>query len=210
LALPSDEDQLWRRLSSERRNRVRKARKAELSVELGGEEVLPVFYRIWAENMRDLGSPAHGYAFFAEILRIFSSTAKIILVKHQGQSIGAGLCLYSKGMLTLPWVSSLRKHFSLYPNNILYWEAMRFALRQGCRVFDFGRSSRDSGTYKFKTRWGAVPQPLHWQFKFFGGEESGFPATDGVKYRWAAGIWKRIPVAVSKIIGPRIRKNITA
>ncbi len=210
LELKPNEEQLWKALSSERRNRIRKARKAHLSVEFAGEAALPVFYRIWAENMRDLGSPAHSYAFFDQILRVFSSSARVILVKHHTVPVGAAICLYAKGVLTLPWVSSLRKYFSLYPNNILYWEAMLFAIEQSCRLFDFGRSSKDSGTYVFKTRWGAVPQTLHWQFKVFHDKEPGRPATEGPKYRWATGVWKRMPVGLTKLIGPLVRKNITA
>ena len=28
-------------------------------------------------------------------------------------------------------------------NMLLYWEALKFSIESGCRVFDFGRSTRD-------------------------------------------------------------------
>ncbi len=210
LDLPVDPEQLLNALPSERRNRIRKARKSELSVEFHDRSMLPTFYNIWTENMRDLGSPPHSMKFFDTILRVFSDSSRLILVKYRQEYIGAALCLYEKEMLALPWVSSQRKYFELYPNNILYWEAMCFAIQQGCRRFDFGRSSVGSGTYTFKIRWGAKEVPLYWQFYTPGGRDLSLPATDNPKYRLALAVWKHLPVGITRLVGPSIRKYITA
>ena len=210
LDLPADSEQLLDSLPAERRNRIRKARKSELMVEFHDRSMLGVFYRIWTENMRDLGSPPHSLRFFDMILRLFADSARIILVKYHQEYIGAAVCLYAKGTLTLPWVSSRRKYFELYPNNILYWEAMRYAIQMNCTRFDFGRSSVGSGTYTFKIRWGAKATPLHWQFYSPDGKELSIPATDNPKYQLALAVWKRLPVNLTRVFGPSIRKYITA
>ena len=210
LELASDEEELFQSLSSERRNRIRKARNAGLSVDILGSEALPVFYKIWTENMRDLGSPAHSYSFFANIMLIFSDSAKVILVKSKENYIGAAICLFYRDKLTLPWVSSLRKAFHLYPNNILYWEAMLYAISKGCHYFDFGRSTIGSGTYDFKIRWGATAKPLYWQRINLEKNTSSGPEYENTKYKLAVTLWKRMPVSCSRFIGPIIRKYITA
>ena len=210
LDLPEDQEALWKSLPSERRNRIRKAEKADLAVEIAGRKKLDTFYRIWSANMRDLGSPAHSIAFFDQILRVFPEHANILLVSYRAQYIGAAVALHFKDTLTLPWVSSLRKYFDLYPNNILYWEAMRYAVEKGCRHFDFGRSSINSGTYTFKIRWGAKPRQLFWQFRSVAGAEPGISGADNPKYSLAISIWKRLPVGLTRLIGPPIRKYITA
>jgi len=210
LDLPADPEQLLSSLPSERRNRIRKARKSELSVEFHDRSMLPTFYRIWTENMRDLGSPPHSLKFFDSILRVFADSAVVVVVKYHQQYIGAAICLYAKETFALPWVSSRRQYFELYPNNILYWEAMCFAIRRGCRRFDFGRSSIGSGTYTFKIRWGAKEVPLYWQFYAPGGQLLPLPAGDNPKYRLALAAWKRLPVAITRLVGPSIRKYITA
>ena len=72
--------------------------------------------------------------------------------------------------MIVPWASSLREYFSLCPNNLLYWEMIRWGCKNGYQRFDFGRSSPDSGTYRFKKQWGAkeeaaplaVRQPEDW------------------------------------------------
>ena len=209
MPLAATEDAMWRALPSERRNRVRRATKTGLSVDVAGPGELPVFYDIWTRNMRDLGSPPHGRRFFEYVLRAFPDQHALLLAKFEGRSIGAALALFFKDTIAVPWVSSLRESFHLYPNNILYWEAIRLAIGRGLTTFDFGRSTRDSGTYEFKSRWGAKPTPLYWHFCPVRGKAVA-PAAEDTKLRLAVGIWKRMPVSLTRIIGPALRKNITA
>ena len=210
LNLDDDPQKLWKKLPSERRNRIRKTEKLGLSVEFAGKESLDCFFQIFAANMRDLGSPVHSRSFFKNILEEFPDNSQLILVRHDRDYIGAALGLFFKDTFTIPWVSSLRKYFSLYPNNLLYWEAMKFASSEGLKIFDFGRSSIGSGTFTFKVRWGAKPQPLYWQYQLFKKKKLPGLSTDNPKYGTAIKLWKRLPVPITKLIGPRIRKYITA
>jgi len=209
LALAADADTMWAKLSSERRNRVRRAQKAGLTVDVGGSDMLSEFYDIWTRNMRDLGSPPHNRLFFAKILEHFGEQSSILLVRHEGMYIGAALALHDKGTMTVPWVSSLREHFQLYPNNVLYWEAIRLAIDKGLTTFDFGRSTHGSGTFEFKQRWGAVATPLHWHF--IGIRRSPpEPAEESAKFRLAVRCWKHLPLSLTRLIGPALRRSITA
>jgi len=209
LDLPDSEDALWAGLSSERRNRVRRAEKAGLEVEFAGAGHLPVFYDIWTRNMRDLGSPAHSLGFFREVLERFGDQTEFLLVRHESRYIGAALALYHGATMCVPWVSSLRDSFRLYPNNILYWEAMKRGIARGMKVFDFGRSTVDSGTYEFKRRWGAGPVPLYWHTMDLPGAPAE-PAEGSEGFSLAIAVWKKIPVGISRMVGPSLRKNITA
>ena len=89
MELEPDEDKLLKSLSSERRNRVKRARKSGLSVEITDSSKLPIFYEIWTSNMRDLGSPPHSLLFFEKILHSFKEQCTILLVKSDGVYIGA-------------------------------------------------------------------------------------------------------------------------
>ena len=106
--------------------------------------------------MRDLGSPVHSPDFFDAIFDEFNDCAKIMLVRKDEGVIGGAVCLFFKGSMIVPWASSLREYFSLRPNNLLYWEMIRWGCKNGYQRFDFGRSSPDSGTYRFKKQWGAT------------------------------------------------------
>ncbi len=208
--LPADEETLWKQISSERRNRVRKAKKSEIEVYFGGLDELDNFYSVWSRNMRDLGSPAHSKQFFRCVLSEFPDSTTLLLVRAEGRVIGGALAIYYKDTITLPWVSSLRTKFASCPNNILYWDAMRFGIEKGLKYFDFGRSTVGSGTYKFKTRWGAKPQQLYWELHSMRGKEISRPSGDNSKFDLAMAIWKKLPVPIANAIGPSIRSGITA
>ena len=202
-------DKMWNSLDAKVRNQVRKAIKAELEVGWFGQEALPDFYRVFATNMRDLGSPVHSQRFFAEILKELPANAKLILIKKNGRVIGGGLSLSHKNTLSMPWASSLREFRALCPNNLLYWEAIRWACQNGFKQFDFGRSSPGSGTYHFKKQWGAVEEPLHWQF-LSKRQNSSSPLlqSDNPRYRFILYVWQRLPIGIANAVGPLLRRQI--
>src|SRR5207245_119414 len=127
--------------------------RAGLSVEVGRGEKLAPFYEIFAERMRDLGSPVHAPRFFRAVLDAFGARARIALVRKGGTPVGGLVALAFKDRLAVPWASCLKEYLSLCPNMLLYWEVLRTACVEGFRTFDFGRSSRHSGTYRCDCQW---------------------------------------------------------
>jgi serine/alanine adding enzyme len=206
LPLANDANQMWKSFGAKLRNQIRKAEKGQLQAQWVGAEGLPNFYHVYLHNMRDLGSPPHSVRFFQQIIDTFPET-QLLLVRLGTQVIGGGLCLVFQDTMLVPWASSLRSYFRLCPNNLLYWEAIRSACERGLQRFDFGRSSRGSGTYNFKKQWGALEEPLHWQASVGGGdltnEESHAALT------WVVEAWKRLPVSVTRVIGPVVRRRLS-
>lgn len=205
LTLGPSEDALWKRLPSERRNRIRKGQRHGLTASFHGADGLRDFHAVFAANMRDLGSPVHSRRFFHEILGRLSDHARIILVRWQDRPIGAGLMLLYNGMISIPWISSLRAFFDKCPNQILYWEAMRFGIAGGYRVLDLGRSSLDSGTHEAKRQWGAEPVQLHW---YYHPAEAEPPGLGIRRLAWGVSVWQRLPLPVVNTIGPWLRRSI--
>ncbi len=204
-ALGTSEEALWKRLPPERRNRIKKTQKHGLTTSFHGVEGLENFFKVFATNMRDLGSPVHSLGFFREVLDHLKDFTRIILVHHNGQPIGAGLMLLYNGMISIPWVSSLRAFFDKCPNQALYWEAMRYGIANGDRILDFGRSSRNSGTYEAKRQWGAELVQLHWYYYPEGISPAG---ADAKQLGWAANLWRRLPLPLANTIGPWLRRGI--
>lgn len=132
LDLSPGHDSLWQAIGPKVRNQVRKAMKSGLTTKLGGSEFLDDFYGVYAINMRDLGSPVHSAAFFANIFREFSGRARILIVCDGGKTVGALICLFYKDSVFVPWASSLRTYFPKCPNNILYWNAIQYSCENGC------------------------------------------------------------------------------
>lgn len=210
LTLPDDEEALWKQVGPKIRAQVRRPHKdgREISVERGGLELLPDFYRVFAINMRDLGTPVYGKGFFREILQRLGDRTRIILIKVAGEPAAAGFLLQGGDRMEIPWASSLREFNGIGVNMLMYWEALRFSIERGCRVFDFGRSSVDSGTYRFKRQWGAEPRQLYWHYWLAGGGALPELNPNNPKFRLAIRVWQKLPVAVANLLGPPIVKNL--
>jgi FemAB-related protein (PEP-CTERM system-associated) len=205
----TSEEAVWRALPSERRNRVRKGAKCGLGSVWGGAELLEDFYRVFATNMRDLGSPVHSRRFFALMLEALAGVARVLLVRDaDGRAVGAAIGLFFRDTIMVPWVSSLREAFALCPNFALYWEVIRTGCAAGYRWLDFGRSLRSAGTFEFKRQWGAEPRPLPWIF--IDVVAGAPPPTDRDAGRYAGLIaaWKRLPVPLATVLGPWVRSQV--
>jgi FemAB-related protein (PEP-CTERM system-associated) len=199
---------MWERFDRKVRNQIRKAEKSGLTAEHGGAERLDDFYPVFARNMRDLGTPVYARRFFDEILRAFPTQARVLVVRLGPTPIAAAVTFQSRGTLEVPWASSLREHNSLCPNHLLYWTAIQTALAADCRMLDFGRSTPNEGTFHFKRQWGAQPAPLYWEYPWLDGGAIPDQSPTNPKFRAAIALWKRCPVWLTRMVGPRIVKAI--
>src|SRR5574341_151887 len=210
LDLSRDPELMWKRLPAERRNRIKRARQSGVTVRWGGAEVLDAFYDVFVENMRDLGSPVHSRYFFEVAVEALGAHGRFVLVEYHGQVIGAAWCLGFRDTMLVPWVSSRRRFFKQNPNMLLYWGVIEYGCEHGFGVLDFGRSTKDSGTYEFKRQWGARPVPLPWfNTAFSGGAVPAF-SDGGWREQMFIACWKRLPVGVTRHVGPWLRGAIPA
>jgi FemAB-related protein (PEP-CTERM system-associated) len=205
LPIPADVDRLWHQLDKDVRYQIRKAERSGLTIESGGAEHLTAFYDTFAVRMRDLGSPVHAPGFLAAVLGQFGSRARILLVRKDRTTIGGLIAVAFKDRLSVPWASCLKEHFALCPNMLLYWEAMRAACAEGFRWFDFGRSSRDSGTYRFKSQWGAQEEPLFWYTIPVASSAVRPHPVHGGGASFLSRTWQHLPLSVTRQVGPRLR-----
>lgn len=202
-------EEVWKALPSERRNRVRKGEKNGLTVAWGGAELLDEFYRIFAVNMRDLGTPVHSRRFFALMLEHLGGVARVLLVRDRGgRTIGAAVCLFFRHTIMVPWPSSLREAFALCPNFTLYWEVIRFGCAHGYRTLDLGRSFRNAGAFEFKRQWGAGPRALPWIFIDLDERARLSPDRDASRFAPLVRAWKKLPVPLANALGPWLRGQV--
>lgn len=208
LRLDNDPEVIWNKLEPKVRNQVRKAKKTELQFKVSGFKEVDLFYDVFARNMRDLGTPVYPKSFFLNILRIFPDNAEIFLIKYGRKVIGGALAFYFKNQMEIPWASCIREYFEYCPNNLLYWEAIKRGCERGCEYFNFGRSTKGSSHYNFKKQWGAQEQQLYYQYVLVNAKKFPDLNPQAKKYQTAVHIWKKLPVAVSNFVGPKISKYI--
>ena len=208
LDLEKGEEAQWKALDAKVRNQVRKAEKSRLTAVTGHLELMDGFYEVFCRNMRDLGTPVYSKDFFRNILCAFPDTTRVISVMLDGKTVASCILTWFRDKLEVPWASSISDYREMCPNNLLYWEAIQFAIRNGSRKFDFGRSTPGEGTFRFKKQWGAEPVQLYWQYILGDGQQIPELNPDNSKYRLAIKIWQQLPLIVTNFIGPGIVKNI--
>lgn len=203
LRLNMDEEFVWKNtLTTKVRNQIRKAIKSGLTIDFGNE-YFDDLYRVLSVNYRDLGTPLHSKAFFRKILKEFNKSSGLIVAKYKGKVIAGMLYIHFKNVFYDPWASSLREYNKLCPNNIIYWEAIKYACKNGFEYFDFGRSTINQGTIKFKKQWGTEQIPLYYQYSLNKANKiSNMNAVQNNKYKLAINIWQRLPLIITNSIGP--------
>jgi FemAB-related protein (PEP-CTERM system-associated) len=208
LRLAGSAEAQWKRFNAKLRNQIRKAERSGLRARFSDAADLAGFYSVFARNMRDLGTPVYGRAFFAEILSTFAESSTILLVESGKTLVASAIALRYRDTLEVPWAASLRQFQSLCPNNLLYWMLIKHAIRNGLEHFDFGRSSPGDGPYKFKAQWGAEPIPLVWEYWLPEGGIFTDISPQNKKYSIAIKFWKSLPLALTNRMGPAVVRGI--
>jgi len=191
------------------RAEVRKGLAGELEVTVGTAPAdRAAHYAVYAESVRNLGTPVFPSSLFDHVLDAFGEDADILTVRHQGRAVASVLSLYHKGAVMPYWGGGTHAARRLRANDRMYYELMRHARRRGCERFDFGRSKTGSGPYEFKRNWGFEPQPL----SYAAWTAQGAPSRDAdpTSARHAARIaaWKRLPLPFANLIGPWIARGL--
>jgi FemAB-related protein (PEP-CTERM system-associated) len=209
MTLPlGDPDGVWRRFDKSVRNQIRKAERSGLTVECGGHDGLAAFYDTLVERMHDLGSPVHGFHFLRQVIDVLGPLARVALVKKDGATVGGLVALAFKDRVVVPWAACRKEYFSLCPNMLLYWETIKQACVEGFARFDFGRSTRQSGTYRFKRQWGAEEEALFWYRIAIEARQSRAETSMHAGPEWLARMWQQLPLSVTRQVGPHFRRYL--
>jgi len=209
LELPATFELLAKRLGTKLRAQVKRAERERISCRTGSIELLDDFYAVFAENMRDLGTPVYPRRFFRAILERFAAYCQLVVIDREREPAAAAFLTFWRGRAEVPWACCRAQAKPLGLNMKLYWELLALAVDRGCTLFDFGRSTLDSGTYRFKRQWGAEPQALYWyRWERFVGpqrpEASAHGAERGKAMRLATAVWQRLPLGIANRLGPLI------
>ena len=207
--LPDSSEQLWSDIGTKVRAQIKKAQRFELEVKFGKVELLNDFYAVFSENMRDLGTPVYSKRLFKEILvSTLEGQIDIGVVYHQSKPVSCCFLMRHQGMMEIPWASALNSVNHMNVNMFMYWHILQKAVSDGCEFFDFGRSSKDASTYRFKKQWGAEPRQLYWYYWLPEGNELPELNPDNPKYKLMISVWQKLPVWLTQLIGPPVVKHL--
>lgn len=215
--LPESSDALFKSYKPKLRSQIRKAEKNGLRAEIVTQaNAVDLFYDVFTQNMRRLGSPVHSLRWFKDLKAAYGNSMLVSVVFLGDKPVGAGIVLLGETQACIPWASTLEEFNRLAPNMLLYWTLLSHVCDLGCTQFDFGRSTLGEGTYRFKKQWGAQPYELVWTDYTNDGHKSADKQTNhtrppvGTQLRpLIENIWRRLPLPLTNWLGPKLRRYIT-
>jgi FemAB-related protein (PEP-CTERM system-associated) len=191
------------------RAEVRKGLTEDFVVEIGrGAADRAVHYAVYAESVRNLGTPVFPRRLFDEVLDAFADDADILTVSHGGRPVASVLSLYHAGAVMPYWGGGVHAARRLRANDRMYYELMLHARRRGCERFDFGRSKTASGAYDFKRNWGFEPEPLSYAVWTAPGSEQRDADPTSARHAARIALWKRLPLPLANRLGPWIARGL--
>jgi FemAB-related protein (PEP-CTERM system-associated) len=166
------------------------------------------FWSIYAHSVHALGSPVFPLRLFHNIAHEFGKDCELLTIWKDDVPVSGVLTLFFEDQVMPYYGGALRPALPLAVNDFMYWELLCHAAKAGYRTFDFGRSREGTGAYQFKRHWGFEPVPLPYQYVLRDGARMPDLSPSNPRMGLAVEAWKRLPLPVTKILGPRLTRYL--
>jgi lipid II:glycine glycyltransferase (peptidoglycan interpeptide bridge formation enzyme) len=186
--LRPSEAELLERMKPKTRYNLRLAARHGVTVRHAGPAELERLYPIFVETSVRDGFVIRNREYYLDVWGTFVSSglAQPILAEVEGEAVAAVIVFRFGRTAYFLYGMSRDAHREKMPNYMLQWEAIRWARRQGCEVYDlWGAPDRADpkdplwGVYRFKSGLGAhgvqwlgawdyaTGRPLYWLYSVF-------------------------------------------
>ena len=204
--LAADDETQLTAIPRKQRAEIRRSFDKGLSIAVDHDRA--AHYRVYAESVRNLGTPVFPSELFAAVLDAFGEAADILTVRHDGVPVASVLSLYWRGTVYPYWGGGTEAARGLRANDAMYYALMNHARRRGCTRFDFGRSKAGTGAAAFKRNWGFDPRPLAYHIRSADGAPPRSVNPLDPKYARKIAAWKRLPLPLANLIGPYLSRGL--
>jgi len=201
-----DEDNL-NAIPRKQRRMTRQGSKHGLVAEFGLRH-LDRFWDVYARSVHVLGSPVFPRRLFQSIAREFGKECELLTIWKDGRMVSGVLTLYFDEQVLPYYGGAVEDALPYAVNDFMYWELMCHVAKAGYRTFDFGRSREGTGAYHFKRHWGFEAMPLPYQYILDGGRQMPNLSPSNPKMRLAVDTWKRLPLPLTKVVGPLVTRYL--
>lgn len=166
------------------------------------------FFSVYAESVRNLGTPVFPKLFFVELKNEFGDDCEVTVIKKDGVVISSVMSFYYKDTVLPYYGGGTADARSYKANDFMYWSLMRRAVERHIKIFDFGRSKKGAGSYSFKKNWGFEPTPLSYKYALVKTDNLPEINPTNPKYKYFIKIWRRLPMRVANTLGPLLARNL--
>lgn len=198
-----DEKAILESIPRKTRAAVRKALKNDLAFRREFSDA-STFEDLYSQNLRKLGTPCFPRSYFEALLNNFRDMVDVREVRSGENTVAAVLSFYFRDQILPYYGASDPLYNAIAPNNFMYFELMRWGGQNGYRLFDFGRSKRVKGSYDFKSHWGMAERELPYELILIKRRKMPNYTPVNPLFRLPILCWQRLPLAVTRLLGPRL------
>lgn len=209
LSLLGGADKIFAHLSQNLRSKVRRSMKQGFRARWGKRELLMEFHHTLSICMRELGSPLHPIQYYYNMFESIANSVDILLIDAPNRpAIGSVLMIRWKDRAVLLHGTILRTFRSNYAGNFMYWEVIRRYAEEKYISLDMGRSLSASGNETFKMEWKPARYELPEWYDI--SENTPLPGLNQAnpKFKLARYVWQRLPLALTKYLGPKLMQGL--
>jgi len=202
-----DEEAILSGIPRKTRRMVRKSLENGLVTRRQQSDFL-AFEDLYSQNLRRLGTPCFPAKHFGNLIREFGDGVDIREVVLEGRVVAAVMSFYFRDQVLPYYGAADGKYNALAPSNYMYYDLMRWAGQNGYRVFDFGRSKKESGSFDFKAHWGMTMRELPYEMLLVTRKELPHYSPGNPRFRIATKVWQNLPLPVARALGPPLLRLV--
>jgi lipid II:glycine glycyltransferase (peptidoglycan interpeptide bridge formation enzyme) len=154
--------------------------------------------------MRRLGTPSFPKRHFTAIMKHFNGMVDVREVLLHDNVVAASLNFHFRHSMHIYYAATDGRFNALAPNTFMYFDHLQWAIANGRSEFEFGRSKRNTGPFDFKTHWGTEMRPLPYNIILVRKKTVPNYTPTNDKLALAAKLWSRLPLPLTRAIGPRL------
>ena len=205
-SISPDSEQNMLAIPRKQRAMVRKGIQKDLASQIDAS--VDRHFCIYSESLRNLGTPVFSVRYLRTLTEIFGERCEILNILHEGKPVASVLSFYFRNEVLPYYGGSVMAARAVAGNDFMYWEVMERARQQGITIFDFGRSKRGTGSFDFKVHWGFEPQQLFYECFLVRAKVMPNLSPTNPKYELFIRAWKRLPLSVTRVIGPWLARYL--
>ena len=205
---PIDPDVEKNMLAIPRKQRamVRKGIKYDLKSDI--DEDIERFFFAYSSSVLRLGTPVFSKKYFQLLKETFTDDCELLTIHKNGVALSSVMSFYFRDEVLPYYGGGIDDARKMAASDFMYWELMRRSCENGYKIFDFGRSKLNTGSYSFKKNWGFEAQPLHYEYQLIKCSEVPNHNPSNPKYKIFIQAWQRLPLTVANWVGPYIVRNL--
>jgi CelD/BcsL family acetyltransferase involved in cellulose biosynthesis len=212
LPLERDPHKVFAGVRPRMRSQIRKAERDGVAVRWGVERRdIDTFYQLHLQTRCGKhGMPAQPRRYFTGLWDAFAASGhvRLALAEYKGRCIAAVILLISGSTVSSSYVATNQRYLELNATRAAEWAAIEWACASGFKLWDFGRTARESeGLKQYKRAWGAFELDL--PYYYYPGV-AGLVATSETsrKYALLTSCFRKLPLSVAEPLGGRLYRHL--